>query len=551
MCDKYTIKKKLGQGTFGTVYLAEANDGSNTKVAIKTGIDELCNITPTELIGETNLSSGNIRFFEYDILCRINHPNVSRANDLISPGAFSSCIPNSGSAVVLELAEMDLEEYINKRINDVPLEQMFLQMAIGIQALHKAGYYHLDIKPANYLVYRDNTTNKPIFKVSDFGFCVDKSVKNMEYIRGTPLFFAPESDTTYLFTGKEDVYSLGVSFLRIMFSYIDFSFDEIVKFADFTTLPKIYNGFYRTLYTKVILKNSDNPIIAKLLSQDQQILLRTLSRDPETRPSIEELVSYLSSVSNYTSRSLIFIQEPIRPINSSIISETNFKYIKNYFLRFYSTSTARMFFHCLDLINKLYNKTNYNGSFGLALLACNLISRDIHMFDALKKDYAGYVFKTTDQYELKDIRSQVCGLTKLIMDSPDISTQLNSPIPFDMVDKNDKYLIKGMLNYEKWLKSYRNLNGKFISRVENGVTDTLSDINSLIEHEDILTITSNLLQQPEYQNSDFMDWTANKPQLIDTDNAPANNEDEYAMDWAPANNEDEYAMDWAPAAANR
>ena len=93
----------------------------------------------------------------------------------------------------------------------------------GLEALHKEGYMHGDVKPANLLVIREDlTTKKARGAVTDFGFTrketagqppvaeAPKRKKNGHY--GTPFYEAPELVSN--FSGdhfKVDVFALGLS----------------------------------------------------------------------------------------------------------------------------------------------------------------------------------------------------------------------------------------------------------------------------------------------------------------------------------------------------
>lgn len=506
MCDNYDVKNVLGRGTFGTVYLAERKDG--TKVAIKTGISEMCRIKNKEI------NSGNITFFEYDILCRLNHPTITRASDLLSPGAFSSCIKDSGTAIVLDLAEMDLHKYIKNKIMDVPLEQMFLQLAIGVQALHTAGYYHLDIKPANYLVYRDKTTNQPVFKINDFGLSVDSSVPFYSYRVGTLSYMAPEvAIPDSQVSNKSDIYSLGKTFIEILLKYLDIFAMPIIDSSDDSDdklqIVEIFNDFYSQKYELIKTNYNKSPLLKQLFSSVSvvEMIQQTIAIKPEVRPDINEVVRTLATITTYNPEPLITIQSNIEKINMNIIPRVIFQFVKQYFAQKYPYSSVRMFFHCVDLMHKVHSKLGI-GSPKILLLACSLISRDIHMFGH-DSDYAGAILGNITQKEIENARVEACNLVKTIMNTPELATQLNSPLPIDTLDNSQDLL--PYFEYDNYLNSYDNLAGQYLMRNPNGIKNKPLVLTLMGD----FTYYSNKLQEYIEKNTEyFKSFVPNKHRLF-------------------------------------
>jgi Protein kinase domain len=94
-------------------------------------------------------------------------------------------------------------------------------VAAGLAHIHRLGYVHMDMKPANFLIEGDLDSQKiPVKgKVSDFGLTLEK---DQFLLGGTPLFLPPEA-----FRGKQfspfcpvnekiDSFCLGVTILQIM-----------------------------------------------------------------------------------------------------------------------------------------------------------------------------------------------------------------------------------------------------------------------------------------------------------------------------------------------
>ncbi|KAG7112235.1 Fibroblast growth factor receptor 2 like protein [Verticillium longisporum] len=91
-----------------------------------------------------------------------------------------------------------------------------LNAASGIQALHRVGMIHGDVKPSNLLVCK-NESRGFVVKLADFGFSL--SVDDGRFAGHTQMYCAPESydgnfERQYL--KQLDVYSFGLTFLAIL-----------------------------------------------------------------------------------------------------------------------------------------------------------------------------------------------------------------------------------------------------------------------------------------------------------------------------------------------
>jgi serine/threonine-protein kinase len=85
------------------------------------------------------------------------------------------------------------------------LLKVFIDAAAGLDAMHRAGYLHADMKPNNILLTPDGRT-----KVIDYGqSCEIGTIKKR--IQGTPDYIAPEQVKRRKLTPETDVYNLGAS----------------------------------------------------------------------------------------------------------------------------------------------------------------------------------------------------------------------------------------------------------------------------------------------------------------------------------------------------
>lgn len=119
-------------------------------------------------------------------------------------------IPVQGAkfALLVDKASTNLEEAI--RDPKLKLEQrleLCSQCLMALEALHAAGYSHGDLKPENFLVFKDSNGNLSV-KLSDFG----KTQQSEGIYKGNLRFAAPEVRQS----SKSDVYGCALIIIRIL-----------------------------------------------------------------------------------------------------------------------------------------------------------------------------------------------------------------------------------------------------------------------------------------------------------------------------------------------
>ena len=98
-------------------------------------------------------------------------------------------------------------------------------MAVGINALHKMGIIHKDIKPENILLYGSNN-----IKIFDYGTAYvhhEAVTHGNEYsfdIRGTEPYLAPERRESKKYGPAVDYWALGCTMFAIITNDVGFMF---------------------------------------------------------------------------------------------------------------------------------------------------------------------------------------------------------------------------------------------------------------------------------------------------------------------------------------
>ena len=214
--DEYEIKQKIGEGSFGQIYLVERN---SKKFAMK------------KIIGTSEYDFDSLQH-EYDILRQLS--NSKKINVVKIYGVQNKKLDRTTSVVyiLMELAECDWDKEINMRnknnqfYKENEIKNIMKSLISSFCNLQKEKITHRDIKPQNILKIKDN-----IYKIADFGeakeLMKNKSNTDMQTIRGTELFMSPilfnavrkqrlNNNTIIHNIYKSDVFSLGFCFLYAM-----------------------------------------------------------------------------------------------------------------------------------------------------------------------------------------------------------------------------------------------------------------------------------------------------------------------------------------------
>ncbi len=136
----------------------------------------------------------------------LSHPGITRVFD------YGEESPLGGPYLVMELVDgQPLSEILERygRLDPYVVIDIVAQAAHGLDAAHRAGIVHRDIKPGNLLLTADGTT-----KITDFGIAKanvpDVNLTATGIVMGTALYVSPEQATGAPLAGASDVYSLGV-----------------------------------------------------------------------------------------------------------------------------------------------------------------------------------------------------------------------------------------------------------------------------------------------------------------------------------------------------
>lgn len=186
---RYRLDRRIGAGNHGVVFAAHDRH-LGRDVALKRFSHYLAD-DPRAMRRITR---------EVEALARVRHRNVVTVHDLVSlPDGDGELVPH----LVMELVEgTSVRELLQTHGPSPHALAMVRGVLDGLEACHRAGIVHLDIKPGNVLVGRDGAVT-----IVDFGIARAASDATAT-VAGTPHYMAPEqydgrSDA------RSDVYAVG------------------------------------------------------------------------------------------------------------------------------------------------------------------------------------------------------------------------------------------------------------------------------------------------------------------------------------------------------
>jgi eukaryotic-like serine/threonine-protein kinase len=140
---------------------------------------------------------------EVDVAKRVNHPKLRRIYEVKLEKTLIFKV--TGAALLMDLFEgQSLDDRLPP--DNVTLVKSFIDVADALGAMHKAGFVHCDLKPANILLSHDFKE----VRVIDLGQACPIGTKK-ERIQGTPDYISPEQVKLLPVDERTDVYNLGAT----------------------------------------------------------------------------------------------------------------------------------------------------------------------------------------------------------------------------------------------------------------------------------------------------------------------------------------------------
>ena len=328
--DKYIRGRKIGSGSYGTVYEAK-NLVFNNTVAMK---------VIAKHDGMDNLSIKN----EIDILKKLSHPNIVRIYEFYESENYFYLINelcNGG----------ELFNFINKStLNEQQLSVLFYQVFSGLCYLHENNILHRDIKPENILISskeKDLLSDEEYLwiQIIDFGTAkIFEDNKNLKRIVGSAYYIAPEV-LKHDYNEKCDTWSVGIILYMFLAGKAPFegrNNEEIIN----------------SIKTKTIDLNNEN--LVQRSDEARDLVKGLLNKNIEERLSAKQALSH-KWFKKFNGRQLFgnFMEKDIQPYINNLFNYTFHSKIQQLVIAFLvhnlpTTNSSRN-------ILKLYRYFNISG----------------------------------------------------------------------------------------------------------------------------------------------------------------------------------------------
>jgi serine/threonine protein kinase len=286
---RYKLLQQIGEGGYGTVYMAEQEEPVRRRVALKVvklGMDTKQVVARFEA--------------ERQALALMDHPNIAKVLDA---GATETGRPY----FVMELVRgIRITDYCDQNsLSTASRLDLFVQVCNAVQHAHQKGIIHRDIKPSNILVTLHDGV--PVPKIIDFGIAkaiagqrlTDQTVFTaFEQFIGTPAYMSPEqAEMSGLdIDTRSDIYALGVLLYELLTGktpfdakrFVSAALDELRRIIreeepprPSTRLSKLEAAEQTTVAKR---RQSEPPKLVHLLSSDLDwIAMKCLEKDRTRR----------------------------------------------------------------------------------------------------------------------------------------------------------------------------------------------------------------------------------------------------------------------------
>lgn len=249
----FTIEKKLGEGSFGVVYLVVPSESNSIliaqgkkKFAVKVSRrfrfkerahennnENAVNNQANEPDKEKEKTPNEMNFIELREIInmkQLEHQNIVQ---------FLECKidkKRNFTAILMEYVETDVRKFYEENLqneqvmNETFYKDIIRQILKGVEHMHSKNLIHRDLKTDNLLFDQESST----LKISDFGFCRKLTFDKKPYTDvGTVCYKPPEILLGNLCYGSSfDVWSVGVIIIELLIGDIPFKGREISVFRD-------------------------------------------------------------------------------------------------------------------------------------------------------------------------------------------------------------------------------------------------------------------------------------------------------------------------------
>ncbi|KAG7381187.1 Cyclin-dependent kinase 8 [Phytophthora pseudosyringae] len=332
LTDKYRILGKIGEGTYGMVFKAEAyssallprpSGGASSAAEDEEPMTFAIKLVKSHKEGKNDvvLSSATVR--EIKLLRELHHDNVVHLHDVhVDPR-------DKSLALVFEYGDHDLHDIIvqskQKPLGEYTRKSLMFQILKGVDYMHDAWVMHRDMKPQNILVVGHGRKRGQV-KLADLGLAriyrePIKALSDVERVVVTLWYRAPELLLgAKHYTKAVDLWAVGCIFAELINtrelfcgkevegSNAPFQKDQLDKIFKVLGMPTpqtweglenlpeynhvVQMGRERKYPTQSELKNAVKVGPGRAGAALLDLLSRLLEYDPETRITAKEALEH-------------------------------------------------------------------------------------------------------------------------------------------------------------------------------------------------------------------------------------------------------------------
>jgi len=277
--NRYELQQKIGEGGMARVYRGR-DMRLNRQVAVKV------------LHSHYAADTGFLQRFHHEAQAAANlrHPNIVDVYDVGQDGDVHY--------IVMEYVPGSDLKALLMRNGPLPIEQAVSiaeAVASGLEAAHRVGMIHRDVKPQNIIVGDGGQV-----KITDFGIAKSKlstATTETGVTFGTADYISPEQARGQAASPQSDIYSLGITLYEMLTGRLPFTGDSSIAVAMQHVSaepppPRMYNP--------------------RIPVQLEALVLRALSKDPADRPaSAREFARLLAGYRDIGEQATV-----VRPVQS-------------------------------------------------------------------------------------------------------------------------------------------------------------------------------------------------------------------------------------------
>jgi serine/threonine protein kinase len=249
---KYDIRKQLGKGATGTVYLA-VDTFSGKEVALK--------VIEPEVFKDPEFGSVYRSQFlnEASLAGKLKHPHIVSILDAV-------VLEDSGHIAMEVVSGGDLSQHVSADtlLPVADVLQIGFKCCGALAYAFNEGIVHRDIKPANIMIAQGTDV-----KIADFGAALLRKAHAVQTASiGSPYYMSPEQLEEAPLTHHSDMYCLGVVLYELLTGQRPFTADSLQMLVQ-----KILNQ----------VPAPPSSLRASLPKEIDRVVLRALGKKPEFR----------------------------------------------------------------------------------------------------------------------------------------------------------------------------------------------------------------------------------------------------------------------------